>query len=148
MARKTIQRINIADVEYVAFQLAKKFMEWSEPIPDFETRFPNKLESCIETPFQTFDRKSLYKGLIAKASILFYLMIKNHPFQNGNKRIAVTTLLFFLLQNGRWLHVSNDALYDFAKDVAKSNAEKKDSVLQGIENFIKNALENSSRLSA
>ena len=61
MARTTIKRINLADVEYTAFQIAKKFMEWEEPIPDFETRFPDKLESCIETPFQTFDRKSLYK---------------------------------------------------------------------------------------
>ena len=67
MARRTIKKINLADVEYTAFQLAKKFMEWSEPIPEFETRFPDKLESCIETPFQTFDKKSLYKGLIGKS---------------------------------------------------------------------------------
>ena len=72
MARRTTQRVSLSDVEYIAFQLAKKFMEWSEPIPDFETRFPDKLESCIETPFQTFDRKSLYKGLVGKSAILFY----------------------------------------------------------------------------
>ncbi|QQG42451.1 MAG: Fic family protein [Candidatus Giovannonibacteria bacterium] len=44
------------------------------------------LESCLATPFHSFGGKSAYKGLIGKASMLFYLLVKNHPFQNGNKR--------------------------------------------------------------
>ncbi len=141
MARKTIKRISLTDVEYVAFRLAKKFLEWDEPIPDFNTRFSDKLESCIETPFQTFERKSLYKGIVEKSSILFYLMIKNHPFQNGNKRIAVTTLLFFLIQNGKWLGISNEEIYKFACDVAKSESQKKDNIIYIINLFIKNNIE-------
>lgn len=86
-----MKSISIIDVERTAFTLAKELMEWNEPIPGFGTRFPNILESCLATPFQTFNRKKLYKGLIEKAAILFYLMIKNHPFENGNKRIAMTT---------------------------------------------------------
>jgi len=39
----------------------------------------------------------LYPTLVSKASFLFYLMIKNHPFQNGNKRIAITTLFTFFI---------------------------------------------------
>jgi death-on-curing family protein len=141
MTRTTIKRINLADVEYTAFQLAKKFMEWSEPIPDFETRFPDKLESCIETPFQTFDRKSLYKGLIGKSAILFYLMIKNHPFQNGNKRIAITTLILFLVQNGKWLSTSNDDIYQFACEVAESRPEERTEIMNLINSFIKKNIE-------
>jgi death on curing protein len=141
MARKAIKRINLADVEYTAFQVAKKFMEWSEPIPDFETRFPDKLESCIETPFQTFDRKSLYKGLIGKSSILFYLMIKNHPFQNGNKRIAITTLIFFLVQNGKWLSTSNEDIYQFACKIAESKPEERLETMNLITFFIEKNIE-------
>ncbi len=141
MARRTIKRINLAEVEYVAFQLAKKFMEWNEPIPNFETRFPDKLESCIETPFQTFERKSLYRGLIEKSAILFYLMIKNHPFQNGNKRIAVTTLIFFLIQNGKWLSISNQSIYEFACNVAKSDPKDMNNQMVSIQLFILNNLE-------
>jgi len=141
MARKMIKRINLADVEYIAFQLAKKFLQWDEPIPDFNTRFPDKLESCIETPFQTFDKKSLYKGLIEKSAILFYLMNKNHPFQNGNKRIAVTTLMFFLIQNGKWLSVSNHDIYEFACMVAGSNPENRDNIMILIRLFIGKNLE-------
>jgi len=141
MARKTIKRINLADVEYTAFQIAKKFMEWEEPIPDFETRFPDKLESCIETPFQTFDRKSLYMGLVGKSAILFYLMIKNHPFQNGNKRIAITTLILFLVQNGKWLSTSNKDIYQFACEVAESKPEERSEIMSIISSFIENNLE-------
>ncbi len=141
MARRTIKRINLVDVEYIAFQLAKKFMEWEEPIPDFETRFPDKLESCIETPFQTFDKKSLYKGLIGKSAILFYLMVKNHPFQNGNKRIAVTTLLFFLVQNGKWLSISNQDIYNFAREVAESKPEDRSEIMNIINSFIEGNIE-------
>lgn len=141
MARRTIKRINLADVEYTAFQLAKKFMEWSEPIPEFETRFPNKLESCIETPFQTFDKKSLYKGLTGKSSILFYLMIKNHPFQNGNKRIAITTLILFLVQNSKWLSTSNDDIYRFACRVAESRPEERTETMNLINSFIEKNIE-------
>ena len=141
MARRTIQRVSLSDVEYIAFQLAKKFMEWNEPIPDFETRFPDKLESCIDTPFQTFDRKSLYKGLVGKSSILFYLMVKNHPFQNGNKRIAVTTLLFFLIQNGKWLSTSHENIYEFTCEVAESKPEERASVMNVINSFVKKNIE-------
>lgn len=140
MARRTIKRSTLVEVEYVAHSLAQELMDWGEPIPPFETRFPARLESCLSTPFQTFGRKSLYKTIELKASILFYLMIKNHPFQNGNKRVAVTTLLYFLHENGRWLTVGNDILYEFAKKVAASNPADKDIYLEEITNFIKKYL--------
>lgn len=111
-------------------------MTWDEPIPDFETRFPNILESCLATPFQTFDKKHLYKGLIEKTAVLFYLMIKNHPFSNGNKRIAVTTLLVFLSLNGKWIEVSNQELYNFAVWVASSPPQVMGETVSAIESFI------------
>ena len=81
-----IYKLTVKDIEYVAFRLAKETMGWSEPIPDFSTRYTNALERCIEQPYQSFGGRQHYPGLLKKASILFYLMIKNHPFQNGNKR--------------------------------------------------------------
>lgn len=128
--------LSIAEVQHIAFELAHKTMTWDEPIPDFETRFPNILESCLATPFQTFDKKHLYKGLTEKAAVLFYLMIKNHPFSNGNKRIAVTTLLVFLLLNEKWLKVTNQELYNFAVWVASSPPQVKDQTIDAVQNFI------------
>src|SRR3989344_4577853 len=131
-----LKSLSISDVEYVAHRLAKETMSWSEPIPDFSTRYTNMLERCIEAPFQAFGGKQLYSGLIKKASILFYLMVKNHPFQNGNKRLAMTTLLFFLFQNKKWLKVDNQELYNFARWVAESNAKLKDDTVSAIETFL------------
>lgn len=134
------EMLTVQQVQYVAHELASKYMKWDEPIPDFFTRFPNILESCLLVPFQTFDGRYCYKGLIEKASILFYLMIKNHPFQNGNKRLAVTTLLVFLAMNGKWLKVSNQEFYNFAVWVAQSSPKFKDHVIGAIKQFIKGSL--------
>ena len=132
--------ITIAEVEYLAFRLAKEHLSFDEPIPDFSTRFPNVLESCVLTPFQRFSGKALYPTLIAKAGILFYLMIKNHPFQNGNKRIAITTLLTFLYDNGKWLRADTQEFYNFTVWVAQSPPEFKEQVVAAIEKFIRDHL--------
>lgn len=135
-----IRSLSIGEVEYIAYTLAKKWMEWDEPIPHFSTRFPHKLESCLATPFQTFGKKELYKGLTGKTSALFYFLIKNHPFQNGNKRIAVTCLLTFLYKNGHWLKIDNQELYNFAVWIAESPAAVKDQTIQAADFLIKKYL--------
>ncbi len=132
-----VKPINVKTIKYIAHKLAKKTMGWDEPIPDFDTRYPNVLESCITIPFQKYDKKSLYKGLTGKASILFYLLIKNHPFQNGNKRIAVTTLLIFLYINNKWLKVDSKELYNFAVWIAQSPPKLKNEAIISIEKFIR-----------
>jgi len=128
--------LTVAEVEYAAFRLAQKFMTWDEPIPAFGSRFPNILESCLATPFVRFSRKDLYRGLIEKASMLFYLMIKNHPFQNGNKRIAVMCLLYFLYKNRKWIEVGNVELYRLAKRIARSKPKQRDKTITVIQNFL------------
>jgi len=128
--------ITIEEVEYLAFQLAKKHMEWDEPIPDFSTRFPGLLESCLANAFQTYAKKELYPTLLDKAAIIFYQMIKNDPFVNGNKRIAVTTLLTLLFLNHKWLEVDNEQLYRFAVWVAESESQLKRGVTIAIRDFV------------
>jgi len=137
-----IKKLTIAEVEYVAYYLARKFMEWNEPIPDFSTRFPNILESCLVTPFSSFGGKSAYQGITGKAAMLFYLMIKNHPFQNGNKRVAMTTLMYFLNKNKKGLKIDNQELYNFAKWVAESNPKVKTETVKATEKFIKTYIKN------
>jgi death on curing protein len=132
-----IRRLTVAEVQIISYQLAKELLQFNEPIPIFESRFPDRLESCLATPFQTFGGKPLYRGLVGKASMLFYLMITNHPFENGNKRIAIATLFFFLARNGKWIEVDPFSLYQFAKSVAESNPKSKKKVIVKIRNFLK-----------
>lgn len=129
--------ITVKEVEYIAFRMAKELLSFDEPIPDFSSRFPNILESCLATPFQSFSGKSLYPGLISTASILFYLLIKNHPFQNGNKRIAMTTLFVFLHKNKKWIKVDTQELYNFTVWVAQSPRKVKEEVVKAIERFLR-----------
>ena len=135
-----METISVQEVEYIAYRLAREMLSFDEPIPDFSSRFPNILESCLAVPFQSFSRKQLYPGLISKASILFYLLIKNHPFQNGNKRIAITTLFVFLYKNKKWIKVDTQELYNFAVWVAQSPAKVKDETVMAIEKFLKTYL--------
>lgn len=131
-----MRSISIAEVEYIAFKLAKEMSSFNEPIPDFSTRFPNSLESCLAIPFQSFSGKSPYPTLVSKASMLFYLMSKNHPFQNGNKRIAITTLFVFLYLNKKWIRVDTQELYNFTVWVASSPAKLKNETVKAIEKFL------------
>lgn len=137
-----MKSITLQEVEYIAFKLAREKLSFDEPIPDFSSRFPNVLESCLATPFQSFSGKSLYPSLVSKAAILFYLLIKNHPFQNGNKRVAMTTLFVFLYRNKKWVEVDTQELYNFTLWVAQSPRTVKDETVMAIEKFLKAHLVN------
>ncbi len=127
----------MAEVERIAFRLAREAMTYNEPIPDFSTRYPNILESCVAAPFQTFGKKYLHRGFTGKAAMLFYLMTKNHPFKNGNKRIAMATLFVLLFKNRKWMRVDATELYNTAMWVASSPAKMKKETIMGIERFLK-----------
>ena len=129
--------IDVEDFEFVCFRFAKELLTFNEPIPDYNTRDNALLESALSSPRHTFDGKDLYHGLEEKSSVLFYSMVKNHAFVNGNKRIAVTTLLVFLALNGKWIKIMPKDLYDLAIITSKSDAKDRDVVLKENTKIIK-----------
>ncbi|MDD5428218.1 MAG: type II toxin-antitoxin system death-on-curing family toxin [Candidatus Omnitrophica bacterium] len=131
-----MQILTLHEIEHIIFSLARERLSFDEPIPDFATRFPNVLESCLLVPMQTFAGKDLYPSFVEKASILFYLMVKNHPFQNGNKRIAMVTLMYTMYKNGKWIEADTQVLYNFAVWVAGSPPMAKEEMTSYIEKFI------------
>ena len=76
----------------------------------------------------------LYKSIEEKAAILLYLIIKNHAFIDGNKRIAAACFLLFLNQNellyikNEKLIISNEALASLTLFVAASKPEEMETV--------------------
>lgn len=66
-----IKSISLGEIRELAYILAKKHLEWDEPIPNFKTRNLQILESCLIVPFQTFNRKELYRGLTKKIAVFF-----------------------------------------------------------------------------
>ena len=68
------------------------------------------LDSAIAAPFQTFDSTELFQSIQEKAARLACGLVQNHPFLDGNKRIAAHTMLVFLALNGISLFYTQDEL--------------------------------------
>jgi death on curing protein len=58
------------------------------------------LISALTTPFQAAFGTAAFPGLLEKAAALYFLLIRNHPFRDGNKRIAGAAVARFLADNG------------------------------------------------
>lgn len=58
------------------------------------------LESALARPFATFDNQDLYPDPVEKAAAILESLVINHPFVDGNKRIAYTLMRLLLLENG------------------------------------------------
>ena len=91
-------------------------------------------ESAIAQISKGFGEEDFYPTLEEKAATLLYLIVKNHGFVDGNKRIAAACFLFFLqhndlLQNSEGISIiSNDALASLTLFIASSKPEEMDTV--------------------
>lgn len=124
-----MKRVSLREAEYVAHRMARELMDYGEPVADFNTRYPGRLESCLDHPFTHLNGRYVYWTIYHRAAVLFYLVIKNHPFENGNKRMAVAIMMTFFYKNGMWIDTSPEELYDIAKMVAESHPKDKDVII-------------------
>ena len=83
----------------------------------------NLLDSAINRPFQTFDKKDLYSTPIDKSAAIFQSLIINHPFIDGNKRIAYVLMRLILLQYNLDLMATQDEKYDFVIKAASGEMD-------------------------
>lgn len=81
------------------------------------------LESAIASPMAAFGGDDLYPDIFTKAAALMHLLIKNHPFIDGNKKTAITSSSIFLLRNGFQITASNKELEQFTLNAASTNIE-------------------------
>jgi len=66
------------------------------------------LESALAQPKMTFDKKELYPTLQEKAAALAFSLCSNHPFVDGNKRVAHASMEIFLFLNDLEISASVD----------------------------------------
>lgn len=130
--------LTLDDVKEICFEFARAHLKYDEPIPSFASRYPDKLETALAAPQQIIQGKLVYQTLAEQAAVLFFEMIKLHPFLNGNKRIACVLLMTFLLLNGKWLKTNWRELYDITVTVANSKIENRQGVLKLLSEFIAN----------
>ena len=99
-------------------------------------------EGVIKNIYQTFDGKELYDTIGQKASHFLYLIIKDHPFSDGNKRIGAFLFVYFLSKNN-YLYgndkknkIDNNTLVLLALLIAESNPKEKDAMVKIITNIL------------
>ena len=99
-------------------------------------------KSSIGQIYQTFDGKELYPSVEEKAAILLYLVVKNHSFSDGNKRIAATLFIWFLFRNGTLYapdgrkRIADNTLAALTLMIAESRPEEKDVMVKVVVNLI------------
>ena len=101
------------------------------------------LKEIIGTIYNTFDGKDLYSTIEEKASNFLYLIIKNHVFIDGNKRIAATLFIYFLnyyniLYKDNKQVIDNNTLVAVTLLIAESNPKEKDILIDLVMNFLTN----------
>ncbi len=79
------------------------------------------LHSAIERPKAQFDGKYLYSDLWIMAAAMMQSLVKNHPFDDGNKRTAFFTTLRFIEKNGYVGHFKKPDVLDFMVGVDVKN---------------------------
>ena len=98
--------------------------------------------SSIGQIYQTWDGIELYPSVEEKAAMLLYLVVKNHSFSDGNKRIAATLFLWFM-ENNRILYakdghkrIADNALVALTLMIAESKTDEMDTMVKVVVNLI------------
>jgi death-on-curing protein len=86
------------------------------------------LHSAIEMPKSGFGNEYFHKDLFEMASAYLFHLCKNHPFVDGNKRIALACADTFLKVNGVHIKATGELLYNFVLEVASSNTVTKENI--------------------
>ena len=81
-------------------------------------RDEGRLQSVVEAPYQNLFDEEQYPTIYDKAAVYLRNIIGDHPFQDGNKRTAVTVCGIFLGRNGHHLTATARELEDFTVQVA------------------------------
>ena len=116
-------------------------LRFNEESDIFAIERDNGLEAIIGNIYQTFDGNDVYKSIEEKASNFLYMIVKNHVFIDGNKRIAATLFIYFLnyydiLYKDDKQVIDNNTLAALTLLIAESNPKEKDIIIDLVMNFL------------
>ena len=94
------------------------------------------LESAVAMPHSSFAGEYLHSGMAEIAAAYHFHLCSNHPFVDGNKRVAVAAAELFLLVNGVELAATDKELEEMTLGVAGGKLSK-----EAVVEFYKNQLE-------
>ena len=129
-------------VEYYECMNLIRKMEFSKISNIFGVeKEPGKLQGILSAIYQSAFGQDAYPTLEEKAANLLYFLVKDHPFNDGCKRIAASLFLYFLDKNNALYRnnnkiISDSALVAITLMVAESRPEEKDIMIGVIINFL------------
>lgn len=98
--------------------------------------------SSIGQIYQTWEGQDLYPSIEEKAAMLLYLVVKNHSFVDGNKRIAATLFLWFMQNNGILYRadgskrIADASLVALTLMIAESHTDEMDTMVKVVVSLI------------
>ena len=101
------------------------------------------LKSILNSIYSSFDGTDLYPTTEEKVTNLLYMIVKNHVFIDGNKRIAATLFIYalqhydLLIIDGKQI-IDNNTLVAITLLIAQSNPKEKEVLIDLVMNFLKN----------
>lgn len=107
-------------------------MRFTETSSLFGNEKDNSFKSTLGAIYQTFGGKDVYPTLEEKAANLLYMLVKNHSFNDGNKRIAAALFIYFLERNNLLFDknknpiIDNNTLAAMTLMIALSKPEEKE----------------------
>jgi death-on-curing family protein len=140
--QKTSFKLTYENCREVIVKIKTELINKDEASDFFGNEKDNSFESTIKNLYQTYAGKELYQTIQDKASHLLYLMIKNHSFTDGNKRIGSFLFVYFLDKTNSLYKTSGEkkindnALTALALLVAESNPKDKDILVKMIKNLL------------
>jgi prophage maintenance system killer protein/prophage antirepressor-like protein len=108
----------------------------------FANEKDDSFKSSIGQIYQSFGGEDLYPSVEEKAAMLLYLVVKNHSFSDGNKRIAAMLFLWFMEKNGILYsadghkRIADNTLVALTLMIAESRTEEKDVMVKVVVNLI------------
>ena len=141
--KKIDGKIDERKIEYDKCLEVINKLRFNEESTLFAVERDKGLESIIGNIYQSFGGQDIYKSIEEKAANFLYLIVKNHVFADGNKRIAATLFIYFLnfygilYKDGKQT-IDNNTLAALTLLIAESNPKEKDVIIDLVMNFLNN----------
>ncbi len=141
--KKSVFAVTYGEVKNVVGEIKERLIKKEEATDLFGQESGHKFRSIIGNLYQTFDKKELYPSVEEKAAHLLYFTIKDHPFNDGNKRIASILFIYYLDKNGYLLKnngekkINDNTIVALSLLIATSDPSEKDVMIKIITNLLK-----------
>ena len=140
--KKSAYKLEYTEVKTLLSELQSELIKKGEATKLFANEKANELSGIVGNLYQTFGGNELYPSIEDKATHLLYFVIKDHPFNDGNKRSGAFLFIYFL-DKCDYLYKSNgekkineNALVTLTLLIASSDPQDKEILVKLVKHLI------------